>query len=60
MNALPSSEKLPEQINYLQLDKSDQIKVAEYITRLPSKELLEEKLMKAVEIAEHTLKTKKQ
>ncbi|MDO5523211.1 MAG: PDDEXK nuclease domain-containing protein [Bacteroidia bacterium] len=54
------SEKSPEQIKYLQLDQSDQIKVAEYITQLPSTQLLEEKLQRAIEIAEHTLKTKKQ
>lgn len=50
------SEKSPEQINYLMLDNDEQIKVAEYITKLPSKKLLEEKLKKAIELAENSLR----
>jgi predicted nuclease of restriction endonuclease-like (RecB) superfamily len=50
------TEKSPEQIKYLMLDNNDQIKVAEYITRLPDKKLLEQKLLKAIEIAQNTLK----
>ncbi len=48
------SKKSPEQINYLLLDQSNQIKVAEYLTLLPSKEILEEKLKKAIELASNT------
>jgi len=47
--------KNEEHIELMQLDKSN-IKVAEYITLLPSKKILEEKLHKAIEIA----KTKSQ
>ena len=47
------SEKSPEQINYLMLNNSDSIKVAEYLTLLPSKELLLQKLNKAIEIAQN-------
>lgn len=50
------SEKSPEQINYLMLDNNEQIKVAEYITKLPSKNLLEDKLKKAIELAENSLR----
>jgi len=50
------SEKSPEQIKYLMLDNHNQIKVAEYITKLPDKKLLEQKLLKAIEIAQNTLK----
>jgi predicted nuclease of restriction endonuclease-like (RecB) superfamily len=49
------SEKSPEQIKYLMLDNNDQIKVAEYITKLPDKKLLEQKLLKAIEIAQNKL-----
>jgi len=42
--------KNPEHIELLQLDKSN-IKVADYLTQLPPKELLLEKLQKAIEIA---------
>lgn len=45
------SEKSPEQIEYLQLDNAGHIKVAEYLTSLPSKELLQQKLNKAIELA---------
>jgi predicted nuclease of restriction endonuclease-like (RecB) superfamily len=44
------SEKSPEQIELLKLEESG-IKVAEYMTELPSKKLLEQKLRKAIEMA---------
>jgi predicted nuclease of restriction endonuclease-like (RecB) superfamily len=47
------SEKSPEQINYLMLDNDAQIKVAEYLTLLPDKKTLLEKLEKAIAIAEN-------
>ena len=47
------SEKSPEQINYLMLDTNENIKVAEYLTLLPEKKLLLEKLEKAIAIAEN-------
>jgi predicted nuclease of restriction endonuclease-like (RecB) superfamily len=47
------SEKSPEQINYLMLDNDEHIKVAEYLTQLPEKKLLLEKLEKAIAIAEN-------
>jgi predicted nuclease of restriction endonuclease-like (RecB) superfamily len=47
------SEKSPEQINYLMLDNDAQIKVAEYMTLLPEKKLLLEKLEKAIALAEN-------
>jgi predicted nuclease of restriction endonuclease-like (RecB) superfamily len=47
------SEKSPEQINYLMLDQNEQIKVASYLTQLPEKKLLLEKLEKAIAIAEN-------
>ena len=50
------TEKSPEQIKYLMLDNSDQIKIAEYITQLPDKKILEQKLLKAIAIAQNTLK----
>ncbi len=49
--------KTSEQIELLQLDKSG-IKVAEYMTELPKRELLEQKLHKAVELARKRLKAK--
>ncbi|TRX39748.1 PDDEXK nuclease domain-containing protein [Flavobacterium restrictum] len=48
------SEKSPEQINYLMLDNDKHIKVAEYLTLLPEKQLLLEKLEKAMAIATNT------
>jgi predicted nuclease of restriction endonuclease-like (RecB) superfamily len=51
------SEKSPEQIKYLMLDNDDQIKIAEYVTKLPDKKLLELKLLKAIEIAQNSIKT---
>lgn len=47
------SEKSPEQINYLMLDNDEHIKVAEYLTQLPEKKLLLEKLDRAIAIAEN-------
>ncbi|MBW2738412.1 MAG: cytoplasmic protein [Desulfobacterales bacterium PC51MH44] len=49
--------KASEQIELLQLDKSG-IKVAEYMTELPKRELLEQKFHKAVELARKRLETK--
>jgi hypothetical protein len=49
--------KTSEQIELLQLDKSG-IKVAEYMTELPNRELLEQKLHKAVELARNRLEAK--
>ena len=46
------SEKSPEQINYLFPDNQNQIKVAEYMTLLPDKKLLEQKLRQAIALAE--------
>jgi len=46
--------KASEQIELLELDKSG-IKVAEYMTELPKRELLEQKLHKAVELARKRL-----
>jgi len=50
------SEKSPEQINYLMLDNDEHIKVAEYMTILPDKKVLEQKLQKAIELAENSFK----
>jgi len=50
--------KTSEQIELLQLDKSG-IKVAEYMTELPKRELLEQKLHKAVELARKRLEENK-
>ena len=49
--------KASEQIELLELDKSG-IKVAEYMTELPKRELLEQKLYKAVEMARKRLEAK--
>ncbi len=49
--------KASEQIELLQLDKSG-IKVAEYMTELPKRELLEQKLHKAVEVARKRLEAR--
>ncbi|PWJ54463.1 uncharacterized protein DUF1016 [Dyadobacter jejuensis] len=46
--------KNEEHVELLQLDKSN-IRVAEYLTVLPSENLLREKLHKAVEIAQQRL-----
>jgi predicted nuclease of restriction endonuclease-like (RecB) superfamily len=49
--------KASEQIELLELDKSG-IKVAEYMTELPKRELLEQKLHKAVETARKRLEVR--
>jgi len=49
--------KTTEQIELLQLDKTG-IKVAEYMTELPKRELLEQKLHKAVELAQKRLEAR--
>jgi len=49
--------KNSEQIELLELDKSG-IKVAEYMTELPKRELLEQKLHKAVELARKRLEAR--
>jgi len=49
------SEKSPEQIKYLMLDNNEQIKVAEYLTNLPSRELLLEKMQEAIILAKSRL-----
>ncbi len=49
------SEKSPEQIKYLQLDNDEHIKVAEYLTKLPEKKLLEQKLQEAIILAKNRL-----
>ena len=49
--------KTSEQIELLQLDKSG-IKVAEYMTELPKRELLEQKLHKVVEMARKRLEAR--
>lgn len=50
------SEKSPEQINYLMLDNDEQIKVSAYLTQLPEKKVLLEKLERAIAIAENNIK----
>lgn len=50
------SEKSPEQINYLMLENDEQIKVSEYLTKLPDKKLLEEKLQEAIILAKGRIK----
>jgi len=49
--------KSSEHIELLQLEKSN-IRVADYFTILPPKKLLEEKLLKAIEIAKNKMDTK--
>ncbi len=49
------TEKSPEQIKYLMLDTNEQIKVAEYMTILPTKKVLEQKLQKAIELAQNSI-----
>jgi hypothetical protein len=53
------SEGNTEHIEYLMLDEESPIKVAQYYTKLPDKQLLSEKLRKAIAIArEHYQKEK--
>lgn len=47
------SEKSPEQIKFLMLDDNEQIKVAEYLTKLPKREILTEKLREAILLAQN-------
>ena len=54
MGLILCAGKTTEQIELLPLDKSG-IKVAEYMTELPKRELLEQKLHKAVEAARKRL-----
>ncbi len=55
------SEGNTEHIEYLMLDEDSPIKVAQYYTKLPDKELLSEKLQKAIAIAkEHYAEQTKQ
>jgi len=49
------SEKSKEQIKYLMLDNDEQIKVSEYLTNLPSRELLLEKMQEAITLAKNRL-----
>lgn len=49
------SKKSKEQINYLMLENDKHIKVAEYITQLPQKSLLEAKLNEAIVLAKNRL-----
>jgi len=57
MGLIRCAGKTREQIELLQLDKSG-IKVAEYMTELPKRELLEQKLHKAVELARKRLEAR--
>ena len=50
MGLLLCTEGSEEQIELLQLDKSG-IKVAQYMTELPSKELLQRQIHKGLEVA---------
>jgi len=52
------AEGSKEQIELLQLEKSG-IRVAEYLVELPSKELLQKKLHKVIELERKRLRTKK-
>jgi len=56
-STLNCAGKASEQIELLQQDKSG-IKVAEYMTELPKRELLEQKLHKAVELVRKRLEGK--
>lgn len=49
------TEKSPEQIKYMMIDENEQIKVAEYVVKLLPKEVLQQKLNKAIELAEYSL-----
>jgi hypothetical protein len=51
------AQKQQEQIELLELNHGH-IRVAEYLTQLPSKELLAQKLQRAIEIARNTGKKK--
>ena len=49
------SENSPQQIKYLLLDNDEQIKVAEYLTKLPPKKVLKEKLREAILLAKNKI-----
>lgn len=49
------SENSPQQIKYLLLDNDEQIKVAEYLTKLPPKKVLKEKLREAILLAKNKM-----
>lgn len=53
------SEGNTEHIEYLMLDDESSIKVAQYYTKLPDKQLLAEKLQRAVAIAREKIQDKK-
>lgn len=53
------TEKSPEQIKYMMIDEDEQIKVAEYAVKLLPKEILQQKLDKAIELAEYSLTHKR-
>ena len=57
MSLILCAGKTSEQIELLELDKGG-IRVAEYMTELPKRELLEQKLHKAVELARKRLEAK--
>jgi len=57
MGLILCAGKTSERIELLQLDKSG-IKVSEYMTELPKRELLEQKLHKAVELARERLEAR--
>ena len=50
------TKKSPEQIKYLMLDNDEHIKVAEYLTLLPTKKVLEQKLQRAIDLAENSVR----
>jgi hypothetical protein len=58
MELILCAGKTSERIELLQLDKSC-IRVAEYMTELPKRELLEQKLQKAFEVARKQLEAGK-
>ena len=58
LGLLLCTEGSKEQIELLQLDKSG-IKIAEYLTELPSKRLLKQKLNKTIESAKERFEYKK-
>ena len=52
------AEKSPEQIKYLMIDENEHIKVSEYATTLFPKDILQQKLEKAIELAQNNLDRK--
>lgn len=57
MGLILCSENSPEQIELLKLEESG-IKVAEYMTELPPKKLLEKKLHTAIEMAKTQIESR--